>query len=553
MAYSRSNLVIFSSVKKALGTRTKDLRRRGVVLVGSGVALLVFILYLMTLAPTVLYYDRPEMFDSAMLQAETAVLGIGHPTGYPTYMMLTHLFTYLPVGDVAYRTNLASAVYGALAVVVVYLIGLRLSGRVVAAAVGALAFGVSGTFWSQAVIAEVYTLDALFVSLTVFVLLVWRTRREDRYLLLSVFLTGLSLTHHLTCGLLIPAGLAFVYLLNKRRLPEVRLLLKGVGLFLVGLTPYLYLPLRAVMDAPLNESDPSSLERFLLLITGASYLPVLFDSDIQHLVSSLEFEDFFSRAQLYGGYLFGQFPLVLVLVGALGILHMLFTDRATAVLFGTLFLGTLLFVLAYLKFGVEDFYVFFIPAHLIFSLWIAVGLGFLLGWAEDLRVEPPMLKRASLLALSVLALAVALVSVQETYRAQDRSQDYKGRQIVEAVAQKTKLNATVLHHRSPLWYMVLVERRRSDLRLIDPFYTSWVRYNDIVWPAPLRLKDSAARYETDDLTGVGAERKAARARAVYLLDQEFDQKKADHFQEAGFDVVQIEEGLLYELVPLQRQ
>src|SRR5215208_4066009 len=156
------------------GDRIKPLRRRGAALLGGAVAIFVGVLYFGTLAPTVLPYGVPDTLDSPMLQAEVSVLGIGHPTGYPTYMMLTHLFTYLPVGDVAYRTNLASAVYGALAVVVVYLIGLRLSGRVVAAAVGALAFGVSGTFWSQAVIAEVYTLDALFVSLTVFVLLVWR-------------------------------------------------------------------------------------------------------------------------------------------------------------------------------------------------------------------------------------------------------------------------------------------------------------------------------------------------------------------------------------------
>src|SRR5215203_5798450 len=136
-------LVIFSPVKIALGIKRKHLRRWGVALAGAAVSLLVFILYLETLAPTVLYYARPAMFDSAMLQTEAAVLGIGHPTGYPTYMMLTHLFTYLPIGEVAYRTNLASMVYGVGAVVMVYLIGLRLSsGRVVAAAAGALAFGV---------------------------------------------------------------------------------------------------------------------------------------------------------------------------------------------------------------------------------------------------------------------------------------------------------------------------------------------------------------------------------------------------------------------------
>src|SRR5215210_1849555 len=131
------------------------------VVVGVAVSLVVGAVYLGTLAPTVLPYGTPYTLDSPMLQAAVYVLGIGHPTGYPTYMMLTHLFTYLPVGDVAYRVNLASAVYGVAAVVVVYAAGLRLGGRVVAAAAGALAFGVSETFWSQATIAEVYTLNAL--------------------------------------------------------------------------------------------------------------------------------------------------------------------------------------------------------------------------------------------------------------------------------------------------------------------------------------------------------------------------------------------------------
>src|SRR3712207_3233737 len=53
-------------------------------------------------------YGTPYTLDSPMLQAAVAVLGVGHPTGYPTYMMLTHLFTLPPVGDVAYRVNLAS-------------------------------------------------------------------------------------------------------------------------------------------------------------------------------------------------------------------------------------------------------------------------------------------------------------------------------------------------------------------------------------------------------------------------------------------------------------
>jgi len=71
------------------------------------------------LAPDVLYYQRPVLLDAAMFQAQAYVLGVTHLTGYPTYLLLTHLFTYLPFGDPAYRVNLASAVFGAVAVFLV--------------------------------------------------------------------------------------------------------------------------------------------------------------------------------------------------------------------------------------------------------------------------------------------------------------------------------------------------------------------------------------------------------------------------------------------------
>src|SRR5215210_5072106 len=252
--------------------RFKPLRLWSTPLLGGAVAIFVGVLYVGTLAPTVLPYGAPDTLDSPMLQAEVSVLGVGHPTGYPTYLMLTHLFAYLPLGDPAYRVNLASAVYGVTAVLVVYLAGLRLGGRAVAAASGALALGLSGTFWSQAVIAEVYTFEALLVALVSLFLLVWRDRREDRYLLLSAFLVGLSLTHHLTSGLLLPAVLAFVFLTDRRVFSMTRLMLKSLGSFLFGLLPLLYLPVRALTHAPLNEADPSTPWRFLLLVTGGSFL-----------------------------------------------------------------------------------------------------------------------------------------------------------------------------------------------------------------------------------------------------------------------------------------
>ena len=516
-------------------------------MLGAAVAVFVGSLYIGTLAPTVLPYGVPDTLDSPMLQTEVKVLGIGHPTGYPTYMMLTHLFTYLPLGDSAYRVNLASAVYGVAAVFVVYLAGLRLARRAVAAAAGALAFGLSGAFWSQAVIAEVYTLEALLVALVIFVLLLWRDRRDGRYLLLSAFLVGLSLTHHLTSVLLVPAALVFIFLTDRRVFSRTGLMLKAVGLFLLGLLPLLYLPIRALMHAPLNEADPSTPWRFLLLVTGGSFLAESSEKGRQCNPSSLALADASTKLGLFGDYLLGQFSFTLMVVGVLAAVYLLFTDRAAALLLGVLFFGCLGQAAVYLQLGIEDFYVFLIPAFLVFGLCISLGLGALLRMVESLAIGSNA-RGALVAALSVLMLFVPLLGVREAYVEHDRSEDFAARKTIEAVASKAEKGATVLHHRSPLWYMVLVERRRRDLTLIDPFCTSWDRHEDIVWPAPVSAAEAARRYGTDDTTGVEAARKAVQEEPVYLLAN--GRARLEPFERAGFDVVPVDKnGLLYELVP----
>ena len=522
------------------------MQRWGAVLLAGAITIFFGVLYVGTLAPTVLPYGTPDTLDSPMLQTEVAVLGIGHPTGYPTYMMLTHLFTYLPIGDPAYRINLASAVYGVAAVLVVYLAGLRLCGLAVAAAAGALAFGLSDAFWGQAVISEVYTLEALLVALVILVLLLWRGSRNDRYLSLSAFLIGLSLTHHLTSVLLVPAALIFVFLTDRGVFSRAGLRLKGSGLFLLGLLPILYLPARALTHAPLNEADPSTPWRFLLLVTGGSFLAESSEKGRHCSPSSLALADPSTRIGLLGEQLLGQFPLVLMLAGVLAAIYLLFGDRAAAVFLGVLFFGCLVQAAVYLQLGIEDFYVFLIPAFLAFGLCISAGLGALLRWAEGLAVGSAT--RAILLfILSLLMLALPLVGVREAYAARDRSSDYGGRKTIEAVARYAQSDATILHHRSPLWYMVLVERRRRDLTLIDPFCTSWNRHEDIVWPDPISASEAAERYGTNDTTGVEAARRAVRNGPVYLLANA--RSSLEPFREAGFDVVPVgKDGLLYELV-----
>lgn len=512
----------------------------GPVLAGSAAGLFVFVLYLRTLAPTVLYYDDPGMLDAAMLQMQVAVLGIAHPTGYPTYLMLSHLFTYLPVGDVAYRVNLASAAYGALAVGAVFEAGYLLSRRVVAAAIAAVAFGVGEAIWSQAVIAEVYSMNALLISLTLVCLLLWRDRGRDRFLLLAAFLTGLCLTHHLTSGLLLPASLLFVGLADRRRLLEWRLMLKGAGLFLLGLTPYLYLPVRSWMDAPMEANNPSNFERFWYVVSGGNLTGSFFAFGPAELPGRLLF---------YWGHLTDNLNPILIMVALTGAALMVARDRPVGLLLGFLYLGWTFYAV---ENDIPDVNLYFIPTYLILCLWTAVGLGALLTEAESLAGRlSPLVRRVALGLLCAALLVVPLVGVRETSAANDMSEANLGREQVDAVAEKAAPNATILHHRSSLWYLVLVERRRQDLTLVDPFlHNKNAEYADIVWPADLNLEQTDRRYGTDDFSGVTSARMAAERGPVYLLPSAYV-PDPERYEAVGFEVVEVEENILYRLIPAE--
>jgi hypothetical protein len=391
------------------------------------------------------------------------------------------------------------------------------------------------------VIAEVYTLNALLVSVTIVVLLLWREHRKDSYLLLSAFLAGLCLTNHLTSGLLLPAGLLFVALVDWRRLVDVRLVVKGVLLFVLGLTPYLYLPIRAAMDPPMEANNPTDFGRFWYVVSGGNLTGSFFSFGPLELPGRMVF---------YWEHLLDNMPFVVVMVALTGAVVMLFKDRAVGVFLGFLFFGWLFYAVLN---DIPDIDLYFIPTYLVLSLWAAAGIGTLLAEVETLvSGSPRVLKGTILGVLSAMLLVLPLLGVSETYVKNDMSGVYRGRKEIEAVADNAAPNATILHHRSSMWYMVLVEKRRRDLTIVDPFFhNKEVAYADIVWPDDIDLATTDRRYGTDDLSGVSTAKKAAKEGRVYLLDQ--GSTNPERFRNAGFEVVPVRAGLLYELVPRGRE
>jgi hypothetical protein len=341
-------------------TRLAELaRNRPRLWVATGVFGLCLAVYILTLAPGVLGGDSGE------LQYIPYILGVAHPTGYPLYTLLGWLWTHgVVVGDVAYRMNLLSALLGASTAAVLYLIVHHLTSRHVPALLAAVLFAFSPTFWMQTIVAEVYTLNTVFVVLVIYLLLRWEAARPSaRDLLLAAFVYGLSLTNHRGIIVFLPALALFVWLTDREVFTNARLLLKIAALGFSPLLLYLYAPIRIWQLYP-----PVFHDQILDNLLGTSF-GVEFEWPTVAVVGKF----FVLLARQYGwAIILGVWGLVVSFVtlprserDELPHRH-----RPCAIMLLVAGLCNALFGLFYQAFDVE---VFLLPFYLLFALWVGLG------------------------------------------------------------------------------------------------------------------------------------------------------------------------------------
>lgn len=200
-------------------------------------ALAAFAVYVRTLTPGVLDGDSGEW------QYMANILGVPHSTGYPLYILLAKVVTFLPLGNPAWRVNLFSAICAALTIPVVYFLAKRLAHSRSAAIISASFFALMPTLWASATIAEVYALNTLLVALTLFFAVRFFDGGRTGDLLGMAWCFGLALTNHRIAFFIAPALLLVVWL--KRATLNWRKFGLGALAFLLPLALYLYIPLRA--------------------------------------------------------------------------------------------------------------------------------------------------------------------------------------------------------------------------------------------------------------------------------------------------------------------
>ena len=481
---------------------------------------LVFLLYLLTLAPSTAMWDTSEYIAAAY------TLGIPHPPGNPFFVLLGRFFAILPIApNVAMRINILAALCSAGAAGMWFLITervlvgwlaerwQRIVGGSLAALIGATAF----TVWSQSVVNEkVYTISLLGLAVVSWLIVRWCDDpdgpKADRLLVLIAYLSGLGYAVHMAGFLALPAVAAAVVIRRPGTLLRWKLLLAATGALLLGMTPFLTQPLRAAHFPAINEGEPTgcatrigadctfskaTYDRFMYNFNRGQYgKPALterqapFEAQVGMWWLYFRWQWLRDPFDSYPGLQKMLATLFLLLGGLGGYVHWK-RDRRSFSYFGPLMLMVTLALIYYMNFRygssqspdledtvareVRDRDYFYLWSFSAWSVWAALGLVFvwetlaqLLG-SEKLRVGGETLdlprRRSWMLASPVLA--IALVPLLGNWQAASRAGQTDTADFAADMLNSVEPYGILItagdNDTFPLWYAQEVEGIRRDV------------------------------------------------------------------------------------------
>lgn len=366
-------------------------------------------LYVSTLLPGTGYWG-----DTAELQYSGKILGTTHPTGYPLYLMINHVFVSLfPIGSLAYKANMLSVIFALLSFVVLYQTFRLLCVRPYVAFIATLIFGGTYTYWSQSVIAEVYSLNILFASLVIYFLLKWHLQKSNTDFLIGCAFFGVSLGNHLTMILFAPAILVFVLITDHRVLLSIRTILFLILFAIAGMAQYLYIVWRTVTPGAHLYTKIYDLPSFYATISGAESKEQMFAFTLPQFLGE--------RIPWFCNLLWNEYSLLLILA-IVGIIT--YKNRKILAFLILIFLAIVAFNV---NFNAFDAFTFFIPAYYIIALLIGLGLGY----AYD-RIFPA-LQGGNQVVFLLLLIFIAGIFIVSNYDASDQSKNTGDAQNIEAL------------------------------------------------------------------------------------------------------------------------
>ncbi len=397
----------------------------------AGAGLVAFGVYVRTLAPGLV-----GVLDTPMFQFVGRVLGVAHNPGYPLYVLLTFPFSYLPIGSLAYRINLFSALLGAIAVALTFLLARQLACRRPIALAAALGLAFGQVFWSQAVIAEVYTLHAALIAGVLLALVVWAHTGRAAYYYAAAVLFAAGLGNHTTIVGFAPGMAIFALLTSPAFVLRWRTLVATAAILGIGLLQYAFILVRSLDPGAYVESRATTVAELIDVMMAGQFRDRLFTFSWRAIL--------FDRLPfLFERVIIPELTWPALAAAVVGACWLLRRRLPAAQL---LLSGTAAILAFAVNYSVVDTPVFVIPAILV--LWIAAAVG-----AEQAaRVVESLERRVSVVrgwrAAALIAATTLLVPawlLADNFAASDRSRETTSATYLDALFDALPERSALVH------------------------------------------------------------------------------------------------------------
>lgn len=460
-------------------------------------SLIAFIIYLFTLAPSVIQIDSGE------LAAVQATLGIAHPTGYPLFTIIGFLFLKIPLPfSTIYQANLLAAVWCSFSLYFFIktseIIFCNLSQdntakktkqrmkvletsftgdqKIISAVTGTFYLAFSKTFWMQSTSVEVYSLQTfLFTSLLFFTLRAYycKPSRYSDWIFVGMSL-AFGFANHMTTLLTLPLAAVLFFLKEKFTRRSIKL----IGVAAAASLPililfYFYLPIRASMQPLLNWGNPENFENFWRHFTGKQYQVWLFAS--------------FDAAGKQLKYFLSNFPSEFAYAGLLpGIFGFVFLFRNEKKMFFALLITFIIAVLYSINYDIVDIDSYFLLSYIIFGFFIIFGVLKLLQFLKKKSVND----KFAYAFVGLICFLPLVINKSEV----DQSGIYSFEDYTKVILNSTEKNSLIFSYQwdyfiSPSYYFQNVEGYRKDVVVVDKelLRRSWY-YNQLANQYPSVMK-----------------------------------------------------------------
>ena len=450
--------------------------------------LIVFIIYIITAAPSVVQIDSGE------LAAVQVILGIAHPTGYPLFTMVGYLFSLIPLPiSKIYQLNLLAAIYCSAGIAIfVYTAKLVLDNleafsikiikvskrkkrnkrdnneknesvqsisetvKYIVSIASGFVLAFNEVYWLQSTSVEVYSLHILLInSIILFLIKGYLCRGDDNsnsdikfWIIFSVFL-ALGFSNHMTTLLIIP-GVAFLFFMKyKFNSSSVKKILIMLGVFIpILVLIYLYLPIRASQDPVINWGNPIDLEKFIRHITGKQYQVWLFTSTVAAKKQLVYFVE----------GLPGQLSVGLILSG----IGIIFSYVGARKFFWFLIISFLFTVLYSINYEIHDIDSYFLLAHITLCFFSVFGL---------LTLFRVRVKKNLILPL-IISIAFVTIQFLSNFNKADQSNVYTYEDYTHAILNSVSEESVIFSYQwdffiSASYYFQFAEEYRNDIAVVD--------------------------------------------------------------------------------------